>query len=103
MLSEAKGELAGKIVVARGGYDCTNNFFAKIEADFPHEVVLRPIGEEAVSGDGQTGSEIASESKPATWTKESRILAEKTSPIAFKALRKHFSIWDGTPQYFNSD
>jgi hypothetical protein len=64
MLAEAKGDLAGKIVVAHGCYNCTNNFFAKIEADFPHEVVLRPIGEEIVSGDAMTGTEVASEFEP---------------------------------------
>lgn len=103
IVSEAKGELAGKIVVARGGYSCTDNFFAKIEADFPHEVILRPIGDEIVSGDLTAGHHVASEAKPATWTQESRLLAEKTSPTEFKVLRKHFSIWDGTPQFFNSD
>jgi hypothetical protein len=103
MVSEAKGELTGKIVVARGGYNCTDNFFAKIEADFPHEVILRPIGDEIVSGDWTAGHHVASEAKPATWTQESRLLAEKTSRTDFKVLRKHFSIWDGTPQYFNSD
>lgn len=103
MLSEAMGELAGKIVVAQGGYNCTNNFFAKIEAEFPHEVVLRPIGDEIVLGDATAGTEVPLEPGPVTWTKESRIPAEKTSPTAFRALRKHFSIWDGTPQYFNSD
>jgi hypothetical protein len=103
MLSEARGKLTGKIVVARGGYNCTDNFFAKIEADFPHEVILPPIGDEIVSGDWTAGHHVASEGKPATWTRESRLLAEKTSPTEFKALRKHFSIWDGTPQYFNSD
>lgn len=49
------------------------------------------------------GHHVASEAKPATWTQELRLLAEKTSPTDFKVLRKHFSIWDGTPQYFNSD
>ena len=39
-----------------GGYNCTDNFFAKIEADFPHEVILRPIGDEIVSGDSTAGT-----------------------------------------------
>jgi hypothetical protein len=103
MLSEAKGELAGKIVVAQGGYNCTINFFAQVEAEFPHEVVLRPIGAEIVSGDLTAGCEVPSESKPATWTQEARLLAEKTSPTGFKAARKSFGLWDGTPQHFNSD
>jgi restriction system protein len=103
MLSEAKGELAGKIVVAQGGYNCTINFFAQVEAEFPHEVVLRPIGAEVVSGDMTAGCAVPSESKPATWTREARLLAEKTSPISFKAARKSFGLWDGAPQQFNSD
>jgi hypothetical protein len=58
------------------------------------------IGDEIVSGDGTEEHEVASESKPANWTKQSRLLAEKTSPTDSKMLRKHFSIWDGTPQKF---
>ncbi len=102
-VTEPTGPLVGWIVVAQGGYNCTSNFFAKIEADFPHEVILRPIGDVVVSGDMTAGSETPSESARVTWTKEARLLASKTDSGRFKADRKLFSIWDGTPQYFNSD
>jgi Restriction endonuclease len=58
------GPLAGKILVARGGYNCTMNYFAKIEADFKHEVILRSIGKERISSDGQVGYELPSETAP---------------------------------------
>lgn len=59
----------GSIVVAHSRYNCASHFFAKIEADFPHEVILRPIREVIVSGDMTTGREVPSESARVTWTK----------------------------------
>jgi restriction system protein len=76
-ITEQTGPLAGSIVVAQGGYNCTTNYFAKVEADFPHEVILRPIGDEMVSGDMTAGSKVPSESAPVTWTSwtiEARLL-----------------------------
>src|SRR5258708_5386543 len=35
--------LTGRIVVASGGYDMVINYFARIVADFPYEVVLESI------------------------------------------------------------
>lgn len=102
-VTESTGPLVGTVVVARDGYNCTSNFFAKIEADFPHEVILRPIGRVDVSGDGQTGSQMPSESARVTWTREARLLASKRDTGSFWADRMWFSIWDGTPQHFNSD
>jgi hypothetical protein len=60
-LKDLTSPLAGKVVVAQSGYNCTKNFFAMVEADFPHETILRPLGSEKVSGDGTAGSEVASE------------------------------------------
>ena len=96
------GPLAGRIVVAQDGYNCTMNFFAVIEADFQHEVILRSIGKEAVSGDGQIGSEIPAEKKPAGYGETLRMLGKK-SHDGFWASRRLYHLWDGTPQHFNSD
>jgi hypothetical protein len=101
-LKDKTGPLAGKVVVAQGGYNCTKNFFAMVEADFPHETILRPLGSEKVSGDGTAGSEVASETARILWTQEARLLALKEK-LGLWAERKYFKPWDGTPQYFNSD
>ena len=96
------GPLSGKIVVAHDGYNCTMNFFAVIEADFKHEVILRSIGSEAVSGDGQAGFEIPTHTKPAGSIGALRMLGKK-SHDGFWAARRLYHLWDGTPQHFNSD
>jgi hypothetical protein len=101
-ITEETGPLAGKIVVARHGYNCTNNYFALIEADFPKEVILRPIGALQVSGDFTAGAEIPSESSPVHWTGDARLLAFKTSDKTLRAQGKWFELWDGTPQFFDS-
>lgn len=103
MIAEQTGPDAGSIVVAYGGYDCRMNYFAKVEADFPHEAILRPIGSEIVSGDGQIGSEVPSESAPVTWTREARLLAFKKDRGSVWADRKSFEKWDGKPQPFHGD
>lgn len=102
VLTDKTGPLVGKVVVAQGGYNCTRNFFAMVEADFPHETILRPLGSEMVSGDGTAGSEVASETARVLWTQEARLLALKEK-LGLWAERKYFKPWDGTPQYFNSD
>ena len=101
-IKEETGPLAGKIVVAQGGYNCTNNYFAMVEAEFPYEAILRPLGSEMVSGDGTSGSEMPSETARKLWTPEARLLALK-EPLGLWTKRKYFRPWDGKPQYFNSD
>lgn len=103
MIERATGELAGKIVVAHTHINCTRNHFAKIVADFNHEVVLQPIGKVDVSGDGQDGTEMPSESAPVMSWHAERFLAAKQQDGSFWGERKSYSIWDGTPQFFNSD
>ena len=100
-LKDKTGPLAGKVVVAQGGYNCTKNFFGMVEADFPHETILRPLGSEMVSGDGTAGNKVASETARILWTEEARLLALKEK-LGLWAERKYFKPWDGTPQYFNS-
>jgi hypothetical protein len=99
--------LSDSIVVATGGYNITENYFAIIEFDFQHEVILRPIGREIVSGDFQVGCEMPKEGAPFWWTEASRLVAFKSrSEFSgreyFWGNRKLFSPWDGTPQSFNS-
>lgn len=110
MISEQTGPGAGSIVVAYGGYNCRSNYFAKVEADFLHEAILRPIGSEIVSGDFSYGSEIPSESARVTWTKKARLLALKgdhggywVDSGEFYWDCQSFEEWDGTPQHFHSD
>ena len=101
-VTEDTGPLAGKIVVARGGYDCTMNFFAKIEADFRHEVILRTIGAERISADGQVGVELPLETALPSRFDPLRMLGKK-SHDGFWANRRLYHLWDGTPQHFNTD
>jgi Restriction endonuclease len=96
------GPLAGRIVVAHGGYNCTTNFFAKIEADFKHEVILRSIGKESISSDGQIGYELPADTTPPGFGETLRVLGKK-SDGGFWADRRRYHLWDGTPQHFNSD
>jgi hypothetical protein len=96
------GPLAGKIVVTQGGYNCTTNYFAKIEADFKHEVILRSIGKEQISSDGQVGYELPAEKVPPSRWDTLRTLGKK-SHDGFWAGRRLYHLWDGTPQHFNSD
>ncbi len=90
ILNRPTTPLTGRIVVATGGYNITANTFAIVEADFPSEVVLRVIGSEKVSGDGQRGTEIPSENARVFWRGDPRF-------VAFKNAREGGGIyfWDG--------
>jgi hypothetical protein len=103
VVTEQTGPLVGHIVVARGGYNCLMNHFAKIESDFPQEVILRPIGQLAVSGDGQSGTEVPCETARVNWTRDARLLATKSSSGGFWGNRMGFELWDGTPQPYHGD
>lgn len=103
LIKEQTGPDTGSIVVAHGGWDCLMNYFAILEADFPHEAILRPIGTRAVSGDAQAGTEVPSESARVTWTQEARLLGFKKERGSIWADRKSFEKWDGKPQPFHGD
>ena len=95
-------ELVGRIVVAHS-YTSVRNSFAKIAADFRHEVVLQPIDAQDVSGDGQRGSEVAVDSG----TPHRRFVAFKrgashSGDPTFWGNRKLYCLWDGTPQHFDT-
>lgn len=99
-------EFTGKIVVASGGYNMTWNTFAVIEADYPYEVILRPIGGKVVSHDGygQRGMEIPDPSIAPSEFQPPRILAFKNESHGrpyFWGDRKLFALWDGMPQRFD--
>jgi hypothetical protein len=103
ILAEQTGTLVGRIVVARGGYNCTQNFFAMVEADFPHEAILRPLGSEMVSGDATAGTEMPSDNGRVLWAGEAAPLLALREKLGLWAVRKTFVLWDETPQYSNSD
>jgi restriction system protein len=103
IIREQTGPNAGSIVVAHGGWDCLMNYFAIVEADFPHEAILRPVGSESVSGDEQMGTEVPSQSARVVWTQEARLLGFKKDRGGIWADRKLFEPWDGTPQPFHGD
>jgi Restriction endonuclease len=93
--------LTGRIVVASDGHDMVINYFARIVADFPYEVVLESIESEETSGDGQRGTVIASvNSAPGL-----RFTAFKNSwddeTVHFWGGGRLYSLWDGTPQHFD--
>jgi restriction system protein len=109
-LKDLHGPNVGLIVVAHGGHNCRTNYFARVEADLPHEAILRPVGAETVSGDWMNGAEVPSESARVTWTKNARFLAFKrksggywTDIGQFYWECSAFHPWDGTPQWFNCD
>jgi len=93
--------LTGRIVVARWGVNMTSNYFAKIVADFPYEVILLPIDSEQVSGDGQRGTEVAKD----TGKPYPRFIAFKRTStngkLDFWGDGKLYFLWDGKPQYFD--
>jgi hypothetical protein len=106
MPNAPRSELLGRILVASEGYDMTINCFAVIEADFPHEAILRPIGAEAVSGDNQSGQEIPKDGAKVTWVREARFTAFKERSKGsrneyFRSEHGLFSLWNGQPCHFN--
>jgi hypothetical protein len=100
-------ELVGKVVVATGGHNMTINDFAVVETDFRHEVILRPIGSRITSGNEAQGSEVPAEDCAPKGVDGKRFTAFKTAStdpggISFEGDRKHFFLWDGSPQSFDS-
>jgi restriction system protein len=100
-ITENTGPLAGRILVANEGNSYSTNYFARIEADFPREAVVVPMGREIVTGSQAGGTEIPVESKGGNWFGLPRFLARKTETGTFLADRKSFTIWNGEPQHFS--
>ena len=93
--------LTGQIVVASGGYDMVINYFARIVADFPHEVVLESLKSEEVSGDGHRGTVVAKlDSPPGLRLTAFKRRCEDGS-LDFWGGGNLYSLWDGTPQDFD--
>lgn len=101
----ARTELTGRIVVAQYGCGIIMNSFCLIEADFPHEAILRPIGARKVSGDGQRGTEVPNIGDPVQLLETERFLAFKErradGRYTFWGNRKLFSLWSGAPESFD--
>lgn len=100
-------ELVGRIVVARGGHNVTINYFCVIEADFRHEVILRPIGSRVIDGDSLVGYEIPDDGVEADWADQKRFVAlkdtsEPSDMVALWGDRRLFILWDGSPKNFNN-
>ena len=84
----------------------TINSFAVVEADFPHEVVLRPIGSRKISGDSQVGTEVAAADLPGVGRESVRFVAfkqfwEGKGDASFWGNQQLYSVWDGKPVDFN--
>lgn len=97
--------LSGRIVVAHWGINVSLNSFAVIEADYPHEVILRPIGQRNVSGDGQRGTQMPDVEGRVIGLDPPRFVAyrsERYGRESFWGSGKLYSLWDGTPQHFDS-
>jgi restriction system protein len=97
--------LSGRIVVATWGVGVHLNSFAVVEADYPHEVILRSIGQREVSGDGQQGTEMPDENGALFQLDPVRFVAYRSESDGrehFWANGKLYGLWDGTPQDFNS-
>ena len=97
MGQQKQSDLVGQVVVASYGYNMTFNQFCVIEADFPHEVILKTIESD---GDDQCGTELPiingdGESK--------RFVAFKrtSARLSFRAGGKTFYLWDSKPQSYN--
>jgi restriction system protein len=92
-------------VVAHWGAGVSLNSFAVVEADYPHEVILRSIGQRDVSGDGQQGTQIPDDNGPLFQLDPLRFVAYRSETDGqdhFWGNGKLYGLWDGTPQYFNS-
>jgi hypothetical protein len=104
LANRAPTPLSGRIVVAHWGHGVTLNSFAVIEADFPHEVILRPIGHRDVSGDGQRGTQMPDENGQLFQLDPIRFVAYRSERYGrenFWGNGKVYGLWDGTPQYFD--
>jgi hypothetical protein len=64
--------------------------------------ILRAIGAERISSDGQIGVELPLETAPLGPSEPLRMLGKK-SHDGFWANRQLYHLWDGTPQHFNTD
>jgi restriction system protein len=91
----------GRIVVASGGYDMVINYFARIVADFPHEVVLEVLKSEETSGDGQRGTVVADMDSPAGLRFTAFKRRWDDGPVHFWGGGRLYSLWDGAPQHFD--
>lgn len=100
-------DMIGKIVVAHGGYNMSDNYFCVVEAEFPHEVILRPIGTRVIQGNLAKGVEVPVDGERYTWSSKHRFVAFKQGADAsgnrqFWGERKLFSVWNGKPQGFDN-
>jgi restriction system protein len=93
--------LTGKIVVASGGYDMVINYFARIVADFPYEVVLESLMSSKSSPDGQQGWETALTPSPPGLRFTAFKKTYDDGRISFWGGERLYSLWDGSPQYFD--
>lgn len=105
LANRAPTPLYGRIVVAHWGIGVSLNSFAVIEADYPHEVILRSIGHRDVSGDGQRGTQVPDERGRLFQLDPKRFVAfrnEIHGSDGFWGNGRLYALWDGTPQDFDS-
>lgn len=103
-LSAEPTELTGKVAVANTYSYSIGNHFCVVDADFPHESILRYISSTVVSDDGygQRGGEIADVESDHNGR---RFVASKSidenGNVSFWGDRHLFFVWDGAPQHFD--
>jgi restriction system protein len=104
LIGAVSTELTGKIFVAHTGYNTTENRFCIVEADFPHEVILRSIGSRIVSGDSQVGHELPDAEGDISPFWQARFVAFKSRDSGHVTCwgdRNLFFEWDGEARHFD--
>lgn len=76
------------------------NYFKRILADFPHEVVLESLTSEKASGDGQQGTEVANINS-APGRRFTAFKRGEDGRMSFWGAGNLYSFWDGVPQGFD--
>ncbi len=107
IVAQPTTKLTGRVVIAHSGYNCVRNDFAMIEADFPHEVILRRIGSRQMKPGEQSGMELADETVGVQYRGDIRFVAFKKhrrdldSRLSFWGDDQLYALWDGTPQGYD--
>jgi len=104
LTSARRTELTGKVVVSHDYRGGISNSFGVIEADFPHEAIIRRIGSTVVSGNRIIGTEVPDLSRITNDPAGRFVAFKQTKPdgdVAFWGNRQLYSVWKGQPESFD--